>query len=242
MREPEADRSDPEVRAALSLRRFERGQRGRRVVAAFALFALAAGGPFAAAPVAGAPGATVGAVVASALLAGIGVAIWPWTWSAQEREHHRLAAVWAQARAAAGERTPWDRYAAWAEADGEHVRLLLIRQAGTAGDADAAGAPSPFSASRVKRLDGEAIADATIAMEDLRAEAASLEARARQRHAEAVAAAARKPYDDALRAVDRSAAAEQRRAEAEMLEDVARQEAARRRAQAAAVARALRRP
>jgi hypothetical protein len=79
-------------------------------------------------------------------------------------------------------------------------------------------------------------------MERLRAEAAEREARARERHAERVAAAARKPYDDALRAVEAAAEAEQRRAEEHMRRELAAQEAAERRAQASAVARALRRP
>ena len=66
--------------------------------------------------------------------------------------------------------------------------------------------------------------------------------RARQRYLEDAAAAERKPLDDALRAVDESAAAEQRQAEKRMLQELAEQEAAEREAQAAAIARALRRP
>ena len=65
---------------------------------------------------------------------------------------------------------------------------------------------------------------------------------ARQRHLDEAAAAERKPLDDALRAVDESAAAEQRQAEKRMLQELAEQEAAEREAQAAAIARALRRP
>jgi hypothetical protein len=239
MPKPEIDRSDPEVRAQLALARFERRQSVTRVVAALALFAMALVGPFIAAPVIGDPGATVGAIVASVLFAGSGVAIWPWDRSAAEREHNRLAAMWAEARADDGTETPWDRYAAWAKADDEHVELLLLTRTGTAAESPK---PSPFSAKRVQRLDADDVVEATAAMERLRSEAADLEAKARERHAEAVAAAERKPYEDALREVDETAAAEQRRAEAQMRRELAEQEAAERRAQASAVARALRRP
>jgi hypothetical protein len=239
MRKPEIDRSDPEVRAQLALTRFERRQFGTRVLLALALFALALAGPFAAAPLIGDPGATVGAIVAAVLLAGSAVAIWPWDWSTAERERHRLSAIWAEARADDGTETPWDRYAAWAEADEAHVELLLLRRTGTAA---ASANPSPFSAQRIKRLDAEDIVEATSAMERVRTEAADLEANARERHAEAVAAAERKPYEDALRDVEETAAAEQRRAEAQMRRELAEEEAAERRAQASAVARALRRP
>lgn len=239
MAKPEIDRSDPEVRAELALARFERGQFGRRVVVALLLFGIALVGPFIAAPIVGDPGATVGAIVASVLLAGSAVAIWPWDWSTGEREHHRLAAIWGEARADDGTETPWDRYAAWAEADDEHVELLLLKRIGTAAEAPD---PSPFSVKRIQRLAAEDVFEATAAMEGLRAEAADLESSARERHAEALAAAERKPYDDALREVERTAAAEQRRAEAQMRRELAEQEAAERRAQASAVARALRRP
>jgi 4-amino-4-deoxy-L-arabinose transferase-like glycosyltransferase len=239
MPETEIDRSDPEVRAQLALARFERRQFGVRVLVALALSAVALVGPFVAAPLVGDPGATVGAIVLSVLLAGSAVAIWPWDRSAAEREHNRLAAIWAEARADDGAETPWDRYAAWAEADAEHVELLLLKRAGTGTEPAEA---SPFSARRAQRLDAEDVVEATAAMERVRSEAADREAKARERHAEAVAAAERKPYEDALREVEESAAAEQRRAEAQMRRELAEQEAAERRAQASAVARALRRP
>jgi hypothetical protein len=239
MDEPAFDRSDPGVRAAVAVRSAERRQRTLRTIAALALFAGAGAGPFAAEPLVGDPGATVGAVVASLLLAGWSIAIWPWTWSEAEREHHRLGAIWAEARADTGEETPWDRYAAWAGADDDRVELMLITRAGSAAPV---AEPSPFASEVVRRLDAEAIGDAASAMEALRADAAEREAAARDRHLEGVAAAAREPYDDALRAVDENADAEQRRAEARMRRDAAEQEAAERRAQAAAVARALRRP
>jgi len=57
-----------------------------------------------------------------------------------------------------------------------------------------------------------------------------------------MAVSARKPYDDGLREVEENGAAEQRRAEAAMRRELADQDAAERRAQASAVARALRRP
>jgi hypothetical protein len=199
----------------------------------------AAVGPFVAAPLAGGPGATVGAIVASVLLVGSAVAVWPWDWSDAEREHHTLAAIWAQARPETDEPTPWARYAAWARSDEDTVELVLIERAGSA---EAVNLASPFRVTVVETLDAEAVLEATAAMERLRTDAAEREDRARERHAEAVAAAARKPYDDALRAVDEGAAAEQRRAEAAMRRELAEQEAAERRAQASAVARALRRP
>lgn len=239
MRTPELDRSDPEVRAQLALARFERGRYASRVVGALALTTVALVGAFAAEPLIGDPGATVGAIVAAVLLAGTAVAIWPWDWSAAEREHHRLAAIWAETRADDGAETPWDRYTAWAQADGEHVELLLLTRTGTA---SAAAEPSPFSVKRVQRVDAEDVVEATTAMEGLRTHAAELEAKERERHAEAVAAAERKPYEDALREVEESAAAEQRRAEAQMRRELAAQETTERRAQASAVARALRRP
>jgi hypothetical protein len=239
MRETDPDRSDPGVRAALELDRFERRQRAGRCAAALGLVAMAVAGPFVAATVVGNPGATVAAIIAAPLFAGLAVAAWPWAWSDAERDHHTLAAIWAQARPVAEAHTPWDRYAAWAKADDDRVELLLVTCAGTD---EPRAAPSPFASRSVRRLDAEAIADATVAMEDLRAEAAALEARARRRHADAVAAAARKPYDDALREVDETAAQRQRSAEAQMRREVAEQQAAERRAQASAVARALRRP
>src|SRR4051794_28762655 len=233
------DRADPAVRAALNVNHFERRQRTGRVLGAVTLVMLAAVGPIVAAPVVGDQGATYAAVLASALFIGSAAALWPWAWTAAERCHHELAAIWAQARADANETTPWDRYAAWADANGEHVELVLITKTGSAA---AEPAPSPFSRRRIKQVDAEAIVEATAAMDALRDEAGEFEAEARERYLDAEAAADRKPYEDALREVDESAAAEQRQAEAKMLRELAEQEAAERRAQASAVARALRRP
>jgi hypothetical protein len=234
----ETDRSDPAVRATHAVHAHERRQRTTRTILALSLLALAAGLPFAAAPLTGGPGATIGGIIAGVLAAGCAVALWPWTWSKAERDHHTNAANWTQARPAAPSETPWDRYAAWAAADGNTVELLLIRRAGSAGTAN----PSPFTVTVRETFDGEAILEATEAMERLRTEAAELETRARQRHEQALAAAARKPYDDALRALDERAGEEQQRAEADMRRQLEEHEAAERRAQASAVARALRRP
>ena len=238
MTDAEPDRSDPAVRASLAVHALERSHRATRTVLSLSLFTIAIGLPFVAAPLTGGPGATVGAIAAAVLLAGGAVANWPWTWSQAEREHHTNAAIWTQARPAAPDETPWDRYGAWARADGNTVELVLIRRAGS----DAAAAPSPFTVTVREIFDGDAILDATEAMERLRTEAADLESRARQQHEQALAAAARKPYDDALRALDEAAGEEQQRAEAEMRRELAEHDEAERRAQASAVARALRRP
>src|SRR4051794_33686723 len=121
MSQATVDIADPGVRAALHVARFERRQRRSGILSALSLLAWAAMGPFVAAPLVGDPGATYAAVVASMLFIGAAVARWPWAWTADERRHHELAAIWGQARADADEVTPWDRYAAWADADGEGV-------------------------------------------------------------------------------------------------------------------------
>jgi hypothetical protein len=231
---PTIDREDPADRAQLAVERFERRQRTARTAIALGLFALAGVGP-----VVAAPDATIGAIVASLFLVGCGVAVWPWTWSDAEREHHTAAAIWAQARPTAIGEEPWTRYAAWANADNGDVDLVLISRAGAA---DPHRAPSPYAMTVKRRLDPDAVGDAAVAMEALRDEAGELEARAHEAHIEAVAAAARKPYDDALRAVEEAADAHQRHAEAVMRHELAKEQAAERRAQADAVARALRRP
>jgi hypothetical protein len=80
-------------------------------------------------------------------------------------------------------------------------------------------------------------------MEALRAEAAELEANAYERHLAALAALAasgRRP-DDAQHAVQETAEDHRRRLEAQLNHEVAEEAAAERRAQADAVARALRR-
>jgi hypothetical protein len=136
--------------------------------------------------------------------------VWPWAWSPQERRHHELTAIWAQARGDADTDVPWDRYAAWAGAEGQHVELVLLRLAGTTDD------PSPLSTEVVRRLDPDDIAGAASAMEQLRERATAME----------TCAAADEHH---------------RQAEEQMRGELASEEAAERRAQAAAVARALRR-
>jgi len=231
----EADRTDPHVRAAERLRAFEQRQRRTRRAAGVLLGGAAAVSPFIAAPLAGEPGATVGAVVGALLLSGCAAAVWPWAWSARERRHHELTAIWAQARGDAETKVPWDRYAAWAGADGHDVELVLLRLSGTADD------PSPLSTEVVRRLDPDDVAAAASAMEQLRERATTMETRAREQHVEALSAAERRAHEEALDRVDAAADEHQREAEEQMRRELAAQEAAERRAQAAAVARALRR-
>ena len=239
MAAPTPDRSDPAVRARRRLERFERDQRAARTLLAAVLVTLAVVGPLVAEPLAGDPGATWGAIVAAVFLVGCAVAIWPWAWSQAERDHHRLSAIWAQARPDAIDPTPWTGHAAWAQADAERVELLHITRAGSADDGLL---PGSFSAVLSTTLDADAIAAAATAMERLRERAAREEQKARDCHHAQVAAAARKPLDDALRELDETAETEQRRAEEQMRAELAHQDAAERRAQAEAIARALRRP
>src|SRR3954451_458321 len=153
---PTTDRSDPDVRAALAVGALWPRKRPIRPAIAFALFALAGVAPLAAAPLTGEPGGTVGAIVGSVLLAGSGIAVWPWEWSDAEREHHTLAAIWNHARADGGHATPWDRHAAWARADDDCVELVLITCSGAAG---ASAGPSPYRTMVVERFDGEAVVE-----------------------------------------------------------------------------------
>jgi hypothetical protein len=87
-----------------------------------------------------------------------------------------------------------------ARVDADWVQLVLMRRAVGEGE-DAA--PSTFTLKVCETFDANAILEATAAMERLRAEAARREADARDRHERALTAAARKPYDDALREVTR---------------------------------------
>lgn len=235
MAQPTTDRADPAVRAAQRVRDLEHRQRGRRTAAGLVLAGLALTAPFVAAPLAGDPGATVGAIVGSLLLAGCAAAVWPWTWSDQEREHHDLMAIWCEARTDVDAGVPWDRHVAWARADGEQVALLLVRWAGSSDD------PSPLSVEVVRHIDAEDVAEAAGAMEALRERAAQMEARAREEHLQALSSAERRAEDEALRRAQAAAQADQRAAEARMRRQLAEEEAQERRAQASAVARALRR-
>lgn len=231
----EADRTDPGVRAAVRVRAVERRQRRTRTAAGVVLGGAAAASPFLAAPLTGDPGATVGAVVGALLLAGCAAAVWPWAWAADERRHHELTALWAQARGDSETSVPWERYAAWAGAEGDHVELVLLRLAGTT------DGPSPLSAEVVHRIDPDDIAGGASAMEQLRERATAMETRAREQHLEALSAAERRAHEEALRHVDAAAAEHHRQAEEQMRRELAAEQAAERRAQAAAVARALRR-
>jgi hypothetical protein len=231
----ELDRGDPAARAEERVRRQERRHAYARIVAGLALGLLAITAPAVAEPLTGDPGATVGAVVLAGLLAGCAAVVWPWTWTGEERAHHELAAVWSEARGGAGEDVPWDRYAAWARADGERVELVLLRRVGSSPE------PSPYREDEVRRIEADDVGDAAAAMEELRERAAALEARAREEHLEALSTAERREHEEALARVEEAVAVEQREAEAQMRHELAAQEAAERRAQAAAVARALRR-
>lgn len=231
----QADRSDPDVRATARVRAFERRQRRTRKAAGVLLGGAAAVLPFVAAPLDG-DGATVGAVLGALLLAGCAAAVWPWAWSPQERRHHELTAIWAEARGDTTDTSvPWDRYAAWARADGDHVELVLVRLAGGTDD------PAPLSTEVVRRLDPDDVTEAATAMEQLRERATAMEMRAREQHLEALTAAERRAHEEALDHVDAAADEHRRQAEEQMRRELAAQEAAERRAQAAAVARALRR-
>ena len=234
---PTLDPDDPDGRAQLALREFAHRDRRNRVAAALALFALAGAGPLVSWGVLGDTTATVGTILAAVLCFGCGVALWPWPWSEAEREHHHAVAVWSHVRPATARATPWTRYAAWAIACEDRVELVLISRRGTAEEATSA---SPFTFTVRRRLDAHSIDDAAVAMEALRAEAAELEANAHDRHLAALAASGRRP-DDARHAVQETAEDHQRRLEAQLNHEVAQEDAAERRAQADAVARALRR-
>lgn len=231
------ERSDP----AASVERLRSRESRRRATAALLIGGLAVVVPFAAAPLTGSPGATVGGVVAAITLCLLAVAVWPIEWSDTERTHHELAWIWHRARAhAADEQVAWERYAAWAEASGEHVELQLISCAPLTGRA--ADPPSPFSRLVVRRLNAEDMEGAAEAMEELREEAAARELRARERHEQAGVEAANKAHDERLSEIDSQAAAELAAREQQLRRELAEQEAAERRAQAEALARALRRP
>jgi hypothetical protein len=244
MDRPALDCDDPAGRAQLAVDAFARRERSTHLASALGLFVLTGLGALLA--VIADPAPTFGMILASLLFVGCSIAVWPWAWSGAEREHHAHAAIWAQVRPAAVQDVAWARYAAWANANQDHVELVLIQRAGSV---DTAMSPSQFTLTVKRRLDPDAIADAAVAMQALREQAAELEARAHEQHLATVATAARKPYHDALHAVDDAlrgaepaADKHQGHAEIEMRHQLAEEHAAERRAQAAAVARALRRP
>jgi hypothetical protein len=231
------ERSDP----AAGVEHLRASERRRRITAGLVLGALAAAVAFAAGPLTGSPGASVGAVVAAIVLCLLTVAIWPTEWSDNERAHHELSLIWRQARVDPDdEHVAWERYAAWAEPSGEDVELQLIGCAPVA--ENTADPPSPFSRLVVRRLSGEDMERAADAMEQLRDEAADRELRARERHELADVEAANRASDERLGEIDREAAAELEARERRLRREFAEREAAERRAQAEALARALLRP
>ncbi len=166
-----------------------------------------------------------------------GGAAWPWAWSVEEREHHQLEAIWREARTDALADVAWERYAAWAVADGEQVRLLRLTCLPCTDHA-----PRRLGSHVVESIDAAAIADAAQAMEALRKACEDRELAARQALSDAQLLGERQADDEALAAVDTAAARAQREADEQMRREVEAQDAAERRAQAAALAEALRRP
>ena len=226
---------------AAGVERREASERRRRISTSLVSGALAVVTPFAAAPLAGSPGATVGGVVGAIILCLLAVALWPIGWSDSERAHHELSLIWHQARADPDdEQVAWERYAVWAEPSGEDVELQLICCAPLV--EPPGHAPSPFSRVVVRRLNAEDMEGAAEAMQELRDEAAARERRARERHELADIEAAHKACEERLSEIDSEAAAELAAREQQLRRELAEQEAAERRAQAEAVARALRRP
>jgi hypothetical protein len=231
------DRGDPAVRAEQALRREARRRREGRWLLALGLLGAAAAVPSLAHALTGRAGSVVGALILSGLLVGLAVAAWPWTWSAQELEHQRLEAIWAQTRSDAAAAVPWERCAAWAIAEGEQVQLVRLTCAPCTDPA-----PRRLRSEVMRRVDAAAIADAAEAMEELRRACEERELAARQAVADARLHGERAADDAALAAVDAAAAEMQRLAEEQMRREVQAQDAAERRAQAVALAEALRRP
>jgi hypothetical protein len=191
-------------------------------------------------PLTGVAGARVGAVIGALCLVGVGAAVWPWTWSRAEYEHHRLDSIWRELRADADEDVSWERYAAWAEAGSDSVQLQLIRRA--PGRPRPGGAPSPFKRTLVRRVDPDDVAAAAEAMETLRAQASERERQARERHIDEQLERERRLQETRLAEIDRELEQAVQAGEEQARRELAEREAADRRAQADAVARALRRP
>jgi hypothetical protein len=234
------DLSDPGVRAAARLAGQLRAHRGGRIAVSVGLALLALAFVVAAEPVTGVAGARVGAFVGAFCLVGLGAAAWPWTWSRAEYEHRRHYSIWREVRNDADEETAWERYAAWAEASSESVQLQLIRCA--PGRPRAAEAPSPFSWRPVSKVDPEDVEAAAEAMQILRAEASERERNAQDGHTQRLLESERRAQEARLAEIDRELEQTVRAGEERARRELAEQEAADRRAQADAVARALRRP
>jgi flagellar biosynthesis GTPase FlhF len=236
----DANKSDPGARAHARLTRRLRAHHGGRIGGSVALAALGVALVASAEPITGAAGATVGAVVGALLLCGLGVALWPWRWSPAEHQHRQLSSIWDEVRADAREQVPWARYAAWAEAGSESVHLQLLRSA--PGQPRAGGAPSPFSRTLVRRVDAEDVEAAAEAMEALRAEASELERQAQERRMRDQVESERRQHEARLAEIERATASAIKAGEEQARRELAEQQAADRRAQADAVAQALRRP
>ncbi len=233
-------RSDPAVRAAARAQAFERRDRALRLVTGLGLGALAAVTPFVAEPLTGDPGTIVGAVVAALLLLGLATAVWPYEWPAEERRHRRLEAIWREVRSDADAVVGWERYAAWAESAGKQVELALIRCGPRAGEA--APAASPYSRQVVSQIDGDDVEAAAEAMEALRAEASKWEAEATARYEREQVEAEQAAHEMMLQEIEDTAAADIAAGEAQTRRELAAQEEAEQKAQAEALARALRSP
>jgi hypothetical protein len=227
-RHDEPDRSDPAVRAAARLAEARTHERRNRMLAAVTLVLVGLHAVCAAEPITGRGGATVGAIVGALLLTALAVAVWPYTWSKAETTHRRLESIWHEVRTDAARRVEWDRYAAWAEARDGSVRLILLRCAPTG--PQLGGAPSPYSTTFRHGIDAENITHAVAAMEALRETAANLELEAEQR-----------VHQARLDVIDHAAEAAVEAGEQQARRELAAQEVTERRAQADAVARALRR-
>jgi hypothetical protein len=224
------DVADPAVRAQQRLARSRRRQAHLRGSVS-ALLLVAAGATIAvAADLAHGDGAWVGVVVLVITLIALASAAGPYEWGETERRQRQLDAIWRTLRG--DDETPWTRYLAWAVAGPRDVELRLITR-------QAAGHYREEPAEHVAIDDTEAAAEA---MERLRELAADRELRARLDYDQAIAAAEHRAQDDALAEVDQTAAEYERRRDHELRRELAVQEAAEQRAQAEALARALRQP
>jgi len=234
------DGSDPGARALIRLRNLSDRDQTGRIAAAAALAALGIAMPLTATPLTGDPGATVGAVVAALLCLALAAAIWPARWIPAEVEHHRLDSIWRELRSDADRSVAWERYAAWAEpADGD-VLVGLIRSVPTG--EKATDAPSPYRWEAQHRIDADEVTAAAEAMEALREDASEREMAGERRWREAQVEAERRAHEQQLAAIDHAAEVDAQVQEEVLSKEMAEREAADRRAQAEAVARALRRP
>lgn len=230
------DRLDPEVRARAIVRR----ARTRAILRAVGIlaawwFAAASGIAYAADGLG--EGGTIGASIAAIALLIAVWGTWPAAWSARERQHRELEAMWQQVRPDALDAAPWDRFAGWARADDQSVVLLELRRAGTTNDL-----ASPYALAERRRVDPSDPEAAAEEMERFRRELLAREERAWSSYERASFREEQQAHEAALREIDDAAAAEIAAREAAMREEMAAHEAAERRRDAAALARALRKP